>query len=85
MYIIELFFKLKEKFKNRKNHPQKDLTEDISARQEENEEEKCEHIFSAIDSTNTILACTKCGYLIHCKSDEFKKKNIFENNINDKI
>lgn len=79
MYIIELFFKLKEKFKNPKKPLQKNITE------EEQGEEKCEHIFSAIDSTNTILACTKCGYLIHCKSDEFEKKNIFENNLNDKI
>lgn len=48
------------------------------------EYETCEHIFRPVDSTNTVLACVKCGFLIHCDEDEFKKKNIFENNINDK-
>jgi len=42
------------------------------------DEEKCEHIFSPVDSTKTVLACVKCGFLIHCDPDEFKKKNIFE-------
>ncbi len=82
MYIIELFFKLKEKFRAGKK-PENIETPVI----EDETDEKCEHIFSPVDSTNTVLACVKCGYLIHCGSDEFKKKNIFENSDkqNDKL
>ncbi len=79
MYIIELFFKLREKFKAGKTRKDADLLP-----VEDEAEEKCEHIFSPVDSTNTVLACVKCGYLIHCNPNEFKKKNIFENTINDK-
>ncbi len=78
MYIIELFFKLKEKIKNRKTRKMPQNV-DIPAVEDE-AEEKCEHIFSAVDSTNTVLACVKCGYLIHCNPDDFKKKNIFKEN-----
>lgn len=74
MYIIELFFKLKERLKAARKPQNIDISAD-----EDEAEEKCEHIFSPVDSTNTVLACVKCGYLIHCGSDEFKKKNIFEN------
>lgn len=72
MYIIELFFKLKDRLKAKK-------TKAISvAKEEYTEEETCEHIFAPVDSTNTVLACVKCGFLIHCGEDDFKKKNIFE-------
>ena len=57
MYIIELFFKIKEKIKNKKNH--QNITLETESK-EQAAEEKCEHIFSAIDSTNTVLACIKC-------------------------
>ncbi len=81
MYIIELFFKVKEEIKNKGGFRLflKDIFHPVKSDIEiDDRDEKCEHIFSAIDSTNTVLACVKCGYLIHCKSDEFKKKNIFE-------
>ena len=77
MYIIELLFKIKEKIKNKKNH--QNITLETESK-EQAAEEKCEHIFSAIDSTNTVLACIKCGYLIHCDPKDLEKKNIFENN-----
>lgn len=90
MYIVELFFKIREKIRQ-----QGGLKEFIklninkfsnktpeSGAQEENQENDntCEHIFSAIDSTNTVLACTKCGFIIHTNPEDLKKKNIFEEN-----
>lgn len=100
MYIIELIFKLKEKYQKGgmkglfglkksagKNFVlQNTISPNVTAGQGsdvqeedfEAEYETCEHIFRPIDSTNTVLACVKCGYLIHCSEDEFKKKNIFE-------
>ena len=56
MYFIELIIK---KMTAKKKMPifnplQSDL--DI-------EYENCEHVFMPIDSTNEILACTKCGIL----------------------
>ena len=68
--------------------PQENSAKKEGFKAEENdveaEYETCEHIFRPVDSTNTVLACVKCGFLIHCNEDEFKKKNIFENDINDK-
>ncbi len=79
MYIIELIFKLKDKFNKKTVKP----VLDESLQEQSESDETCEHIFSPIDSTNTVLACVKCGYLIHCNPNDFKKKNIFkENTIN---
>ncbi len=92
MYIIELIFKLKEKFEGLRQkgggpfgfgaqnirQGAAFLTEEGQEADFEDEYEKCEHIFRPVDSTNTVLACVKCGFLIHCDEDEFKKKNIFE-------
>lgn len=66
MYIIELFYKLKEDIKNGKfkKKPQK-LPE---------EKEKCDHLFVPIDSTGRILACSKCGALLK----KAKPKSPFE-------
>lgn len=58
MYIIELFFKLKEKLnKPPKKEPQKEV-------------ETCEHIFLPVDSTKKILACSKCGMIYKLKEGE---------------
>lgn len=58
MYIIELFFKLKEKLKQ-------------SAKKEKPKEpERCEHLFLPIDSTKKILACSKCGMIYKLKDGE---------------
>ena len=100
MYIIELIFKLKEKYQKGGMKGLFDLKKsagknfalqntvspnttagqgsDVHKEDFEAEYETCEHIFRPIDSTNTVLACVKCGYLIHCSEDEFKKKNIFK-------
>ena len=69
MYIIELFLKLKEDFKKRKNKPAAII---------EDEPEKCSHLFIPIDSTGEILACSKCGEIYKLKKGEvnpFEKKN----------
>ena len=62
MYIIELFFKIKEDIKNKKFKKQK--------KQNEIKEEKCNHLFVPIDSTGKILACSKCGEIYKLKNNE---------------
>lgn len=68
MYFIEKIIKfyLKIKKKDEKiitiNFDDNYILEDIVT---------CNHNFIAIDSTKTILACSKCGYVIKNK----KKKN----------
>ena len=70
MYIIELFYKLKEDYKNKrgifspKNKPLK---------AEEQEEEKCAHVFVPLDSTKEVLACSKCGMIV--KRSEIQRDN----------
>jgi len=63
MYIIELFFKIKEdikagKFRRKKQIPIKESVE------------KCNHFFVPIDSTKRILACSKCGEIYKLKKGE---------------
>ncbi len=68
MYIIELFFKIKNEIKKRK---QKTLPKT-------REYETCNHFFVPIDSTGRILACSKCGELYKLKDGEinpFEDKN----------
>lgn len=61
MYIIELFFKLKQDFKEGKfKKKQKELPE----------VETCSHLFVPIDSTGRILACSKCGKIYKLKKGE---------------
>ena len=67
MYIIELFFKLKNNFKNRKNKKIQQINYD---------EEKCNHFFVPIDSTGQILACSKCGEIYKLQKGEI---NPFDN------
>lgn len=69
MYIIELFIKLKNDIKNGKFNKK-------TKKQEENIE-KCNHLFVPIDSTKRILACSKCGEIYKLKKGEI---NPFENN-----
>ena len=56
MYLIELIVK---KIFSKKNGFIKQKTE------EELEEERCEHVFMPVDSTGEILACNKCGAVVH--------------------
>ena len=56
MYLIELIIK---KFFSKQNGYIRQETE------EELEEARCNHIFMPIDSTGEILACSKCGTVVH--------------------
>ena len=66
MYIIELFFKIKEDLKLKKYRKQKLQKQNSN----EIEEEKCNHLFVPIDSTKQILACSKCGEIYKLKKGE---------------
>ncbi len=61
MYIIELFLKLKNDIKNKKTKNKISQNEEI---------EKCDHLFVPIDSTGRILACSKCGEIYKLKKGE---------------
>lgn len=64
MYIIELFFKLKDDIKNgrfKKKAKKEDTDKEI---------ETCSHLFVPIDSTGRILACSKCGKIYKLKKGE---------------
>lgn len=69
MYIIELFFKIKEKIEENKQKKHKKIVKN-------EQKETCEHIFMPIDSTGKILACSKCGFIYKLKKGE---KNPFSN------
>ncbi|MBE7706492.1 MAG: hypothetical protein E7Z91_04540 [Cyanobacteria bacterium SIG30] len=72
MYIFELFAKLKKDFGNKTGIFSK---KSVSIQKEV---EKCSHVFVPIDSTEKILACSKCGLIIHKeKLDKFKNPNFF--------
>ncbi len=66
MYIIELFFKLKNDIKRGKY--KSFFNKDKSQKNDENE--KCDHFFVPIDSTGKILACSRCGMIYKLKKDE---------------
>lgn len=68
MYIIELITKLIKERKERKK---------TAKTFEDNESEMCEHIFLPIDSTEEILACSKCGQIIKKENIKTKPKNPF--------
>lgn len=61
MYIIELLAKM---LKNRNNKSKTNIIEE--------ENEQCEHVYFAIDSSSDYLACNKCGNVI-----KNYKKNFF--------
>ena len=67
MYIIELIYKLLNKKDKERKLPQ-----------QEKEYEKCEHVFLPLDSTNEVLACTKCGIIIHRKDLDKSTNNPFQ-------
>ena len=62
MYIVELFFKLKEDIKAGKFKKKPQIKSD--------EAEECSHLFVPIDSTGRILACSKCGEIYKLKKGE---------------
>lgn len=62
MYIIELFIKIKEDLKKKKNKKTKAPVK--------KEYERCNHLFVPIDSTKRVLACSKCGMIYKLKKGE---------------
>lgn len=75
MYIIEKLIKLYLKYKK------KDIQVSIPNIEDNPELEDvitCKHNFMPIDSTQEILACSKCGYVITKKRLE-ENRNIFKN------
>lgn len=77
MYIIELLVRLKERLSSKSkkpSSPDEGGTQDGLEPDLVDETLNCNHIFVPIDSTKEILACSKCGYLIH-KKDIPKKDN----------
>jgi len=61
MYILEIFVKWLNKRVSKDVIPEKPTFE------EEDEALTCEHNFMPIDSTGTVLACTKCGFVVRDK------------------
>ena len=63
MYIIELFIKWLNKNKRGNGaNPDGIFTEDF--KQEKDVALTCKHNFMPVDSTRTVLACTKCGFVV---------------------
>lgn len=76
MYILELAGKIYTKIKTRDfKFSKKEAPE--SMMQENEEYERCEHIFVPIDSTKKVLACSKCGYVIKVDPKKIPKSNPF--------
>lgn len=80
MYFIELLVKYfqKDKVENllekyEKEKARNPLDETFAL---QDESENCEHIFSPIDSTETMFACRKCGLLIDKKT--YDSRNFFK-------
>lgn len=58
MYIFEVFIKWLNKRQTKEIKPEKpDFTEVDEAL-------TCEHKFMPVDSTGTVLACVKCGFVV---------------------
>ena len=58
MYIIEVFIKWLNKRQTKEVKPTKPNFK------EEDEAINCDHNFMPVDSTGTVLACTKCGFVV---------------------
>lgn len=67
MYIIEIIAKFLQKRKEKKS-----ISEDF-----DRENETCEHIYIAIDSSKNYLACYKCGEIIKNNGQTESNKNPF--------
>ena len=64
MYIIELFIKWLNKNKRGNGANPANIYAAKSVPEEEDEALNCSHNFMPVDSTGTILACTKCGFVV---------------------
>ena len=58
MYIFEIFVKWLNKRVTKEVIPPKPTFEEID------EATTCNHVFMPVDSTGTVLACTKCGFVV---------------------
>lgn len=70
MYFIELLVKYfkKDKFMEViEEHDRLSSLNPLEEIPEEDNDENCEHIFMPVDSTNEILACSKCGLVVKRK------------------
>lgn len=74
MYIIEKIIKLYLKHTKKDNKLQITNIEDNA---ELEDVITCKHNFMPIDSTQEVLACSKCGYVITKKRLD-KNRNIFK-------
>ena len=61
MYIIELIVKLVKKYREPCSQRY------MSNGSNDTDYEACEHVFLPIDSTKTVLACSKCGAVVKAK------------------
>ena len=72
MYIIELFIKWLNKNKRGDGaNPNNIYAAKDIAKPEEDEALTCNHNFMPVDSTGTVLACTKCGFVVKKKETEY--------------
>ena len=63
MYIFEVFIKWLNKRQTKEVLPEKPDFKEID------EALTCEHKFMPVDSTNSVLACVKCGFVVkRCKA-----------------
>ena len=58
MYILEIFIKWLNKRQSKEIKPQKPDFNEVD------EALTCDHNFMPVDSTGTVLACTKCGFVV---------------------
>ena len=58
MYILEIFIKWLNKRQSKEIKPQKPDFKEVD------DALTCEHNFMPVDSTGTVLACTKCGFVV---------------------
>lgn len=68
MYIFELINKVLEENRKKRAEAAQESESDTT-------DEKCEHIFSPVDSTGETLACSKCGLVV--KKMKKNKINLF--------
>lgn len=80
MYLLELIVKYfkKDRFNEvLEEHDENTALNPLEEIQEVETDENCDHIFMPIDSTEEILACSKCGLVVNRK--DLKYKNFFMN------
>ncbi len=64
MYILELFVKWLNKNKRGDGANPYNIYAAKDVAKDEDEALICNHNFMPVDSTGTVLACTKCGFVV---------------------